>query len=159
MEKILRYHSGILNEDRVCLISFPDSYDGSTNVEKKYPIVILLDGSVHFKTAIGMAHFMSLDRNRNYFMPETIIVVIENVDCERDFRITKLKTKRPNRMGGGRDFLNFIEKEVIQYIDKNYRTKPFRTLVGHSLGGLLTLNSFMDKNSIFNTYISLNQEN
>jgi len=148
-------HSGILNEDRVCLISIPDSYYDQTNVENKYPILILLDGSTHFKTASGIVNFMSSDRNRNYFMPETIIVAIENVDRERDFTVTKLKTKRPNRMGGGRNFLNFIEKELIPFIDKNYRTKPTRTLVGHSLGGLLTLNSYMDKNSIFDAYISI----
>ena len=148
-------HSSILNEDRSCLISLPDSYNDSSEAEKKYPIIILLDGYTHFNTATGIVHFMSSNRNRNHFMPETIIVAIENIDRERDFTVTKIQTKRPNTMGGGRNFLNFIEKELILYIDKNYRTEPFRTLVGHSLGGLLTLNSYMDKNSIFNAYISI----
>jgi len=82
-------------------------------------------------------------------------VAIENVDRERDFTVTKLKTKRVNTMGGGKNFLNFIEKELLSYVDKNYRTAPYRTLVGHSLGGLLTLNSYMDKNSIFDAYLSI----
>lgn len=148
-------NSSILNEDRTCLISLPDSYYDSSEVEKKYPIIILLDGYTHFKTATGIVHFMSSNRSRNHFMPETIIIAIENVDRERDFTVTKIKTKRPNTMGGGRTFLNFIEKELIPYIDKSYRTEPFRTLVGHSLGGLLTLNSYMDNNSIFDAYISM----
>jgi len=154
-EKKINIHSKILNENRICLLSLPDSYNEATNTKKKYPILILLDGTTLFKTTSGIVNFMSSDRNRNYFMPETIIVAIENVDRERDFTVTKLKTKRPNRMGGGRNFLNFIEKELIPFIDKNYRTAPSRTLVGHSLGGLLTLNSYMDKNSIFNAYISI----
>lgn len=153
-EKII-IHSGILDEDRVCLLSLPDSYNDSTNKDKNYPILILLDGSTHFKTASGIVHFMSSNRNRNHLMPETIIVAIENVDRERDFTITKIKTKRPNTMGGGRKFLDFIEKELVPYIDRNYRTEPTRTLVGHSLGGLLTLNSYMDEKSIFNAYISI----
>lgn len=148
-------NSSILDEERTCLISLPDSYNDSSEVEKKYPIMILLDGYTHFKTATGIVHFMSSNRNRNHLMPETIIIAIENIDRERDFTVTKIKTKRPNTMGGGRKFLDFIEKELIPYIDKNYKTEPFRTLVGHSLGGLLTLNSYMDKNSIFNTYISI----
>jgi predicted alpha/beta superfamily hydrolase len=148
-------NSSILNEGRTCLINLPDSYNDSNDVKKKYPIMILLDGSTLFKTASGIVHFMGSDRNRNHFMPETIIVAIENVDRERDFTVTKIKTKRPNTMGGGRVFLDFIEKELIPYIDKNYRTKSYRTLVGHSLGGLLTLNSYMDKNSLFNAYISI----
>jgi predicted alpha/beta superfamily hydrolase len=153
-EKI-KVYSGILKEDRICLISLPDSYNDSSKIKNKYPIMILLDGSTHFKTASGIVHFMSSNRNRNYFMPETIIVAIENVDRERDFTVTKIKTKRPNTMGGGRNFLDFIEKELVPYIDNNYRTETTRTLVGHSLGGLLTLNSYMDKNSIFDSYISI----
>jgi len=147
--------SNILDENRTCLISLPDAYNDASNQAKKYPIIILLDGYTHFKPAAGLVHFMSSNTNRNLLMPESIIVAIENVDRERDFTVTKIKTKRPNTMGGGRKFLDFIEKELIPYIDENYRTAPSRTLVGHSLGGLLTLNSYMDKNSIFNAYISL----
>lgn len=153
--KKINIHSGILNEDRICLLSLPDSYNDSSEIEKKYPIIILLDGYTHFKTASGIVHFMSSNRNRNHLMPETIVVAIENVDRERDFTVTKIKTKRPNNMGGGRNFLDFIQKELVPYIEKNYRTEPTRTLVGHSLGGLLTLNSYMDKSSIFNAYISI----
>jgi len=148
-------NSSILDEDRTCLISLPDSYNDPSEVGKKYPIMILLDGYTHFKTASGIVHFMSSSRNRNHIMSETIIIEIENVDRERDFTVTKIKTKRPNTMGGGRNFLDFIEKELIPYADKNYRTEPFRVLVGHSLGGLLTLNSYMDKNSIFDAFISI----
>ncbi|SNR80091.1 hypothetical protein SAMN04488009_0133 [Maribacter sedimenticola] len=147
--------SNILDEERTCLISLPDSYNNSSEVDKKYPVIILLDGYTHFKTASGIVHFMSSNRNRNNSMPESIIIAIENVDRERDFTVTKIKTKRPNNMGGGRNFLNFIEKELVPYIDKKYKTEPFRTLVGHSLGGLLTLNSYMDENSVFNAYISI----
>jgi predicted alpha/beta superfamily hydrolase len=147
--------SSILDEERTCLISLPDSYNDTSEVAKKYPIIILLDGYTHFKTASGIVHFMSSNSNRNYLMPESIIIAIENVDRERDFTVTKIKTKRPNTMGGGRNFLDFIEKELIPFIDKNYRTEPSRTLIGHSLGGLLTLNSYMDKNSLFNAYISI----
>lgn len=148
-------NSNILNEDRTCLISLPDSYHESSGTEKSYPIIILLDGYVHFKTTVGIVQFMSSDRVRNNFMSETIIVAIENVDRERDLTVTKIKTKRVNTMGGGRNFLNFIEKELIPYIDKNYRTEPIRTLIGHSLGGLLTVNAYMDKNSVFDTYIAI----
>ncbi|TDS16673.1 hypothetical protein DFQ03_1154 [Maribacter caenipelagi] len=147
--------SNILDEERTCLISLPDSYNNSSEVDKKYPVIILLDGYTHFKTSSGIVHFMSSNRNRKNLMSESIIIAIENVDRERDFTVTKIKTKRPNNMGGGRIFLNFIEKELVPYIDKKYKTEPFRTLVGHSLGGLLTLNSYMDENSVFNAYISI----
>jgi predicted alpha/beta superfamily hydrolase len=151
--KTITIHSAILDEDRVCFVSLPDSYN--TNTTNEYPVLILLDGYTFFQSAIGVVHFMSSDRNRNYSMPETIIVAIENVDRERDFTHTKIKTKRANTMGGGKNFLNFIEKELIPYVDNNYRTKAHRTLVGHSLGGLFTLNALMDEHSIFDFYLSI----
>ena len=36
--------------------------------------------------------------------------------------------------GGGNIFLDFIEKELIPYIDETYPTTPYRTFVGHSFG-------------------------
>ncbi|MFT5847837.1 alpha/beta hydrolase [Psychroserpens sp.] len=155
IENKFTIYSTILKENRTCLIDLPDTYNDPNHADKKYPILILLDGYTFLKTTAGIVHFMSSDRNRNYFMPETIIVAIENVDRERDFTVNKLKTKRVNTMGGGENFLNFIEKELISYVDKNYRTEPYRTLVGHSLGGLLTINSYMNKSSIFDAYISI----
>ena len=147
-------HSDILGEDRICIVSLPDSYEYSDETDS-YPIIILLDGYTHFKTAASTVHFMSSARNRNRLIPESIVIAIENVDRERDFTVTKIKTKRKNTMGGGRNFLNFIEKELIPYIDKNYKTKPFRTLIGHSLGGLLAINAYLDKNSLFDAYIAI----
>ena len=152
--KIISIYSEILNEERTCLISFPDSYY-ETSVDRIYPIIILLDGYTYFKTVTGIVHFMSSNRVGNNLMPESIIIAIENVDRRRDFTLTKIKTKRPNTGGGGGKFLNFIEKELIPYIDENYRTESYRTLIGHSLGGLLTLNSYMHKFSVFNTYIAI----
>ncbi len=147
-------HSEILDEDRRCLIQLPVNYAASEN-DEAYPVLILLDGAAFFQSAAGVVHFLSSDRNRNYLMPKTIIVAIENVDRERDFTVTKIKTKRKNTMGGGWKFLEFIEKELLPFVDANYRTLNERTLVGHSLGGLLTINAYMNKNSIFDNYVAI----
>jgi len=150
-----RINSHVLNEERTLFINLPDSYNDTTEVKKKYPLLILLDGATHFNITSGIVHFLSANRTRNHLMPETIIVAIENVNRERDFTVTKIKTKRPNSMGGGKNFLNFIENELIPYVDKNYRTETYRTLVGHSLGGLLALNAYMDDKSAFDAYIAI----
>ncbi|WP_375323764.1 alpha/beta hydrolase [Flagellimonas sp. GZD32] len=148
-------NSKILGETRTCLISLPETYFEVSEKDEKYPVIILLDGNVFFKTTAGAVQFMSSDSNRNHLMPKSIIVAVENVDRERDFTVTKLKTKRPNTMGGGKKFLGFIQKELLPYLDTNYRTKKSRTLIGHSLGGLLTLNAYMDENNIFDAYLAI----
>ncbi|WP_203583757.1 alpha/beta hydrolase [Flagellimonas sediminis] len=148
-------HSTILNEERSILVSLPHSYSDPSKSDTQYPIIILLDGYVHFETTSAIVQFMGSRTNRNYLMPETIVVAIENVDRERDFTITKLQTKRANTMGGGKKFLDFIEKELIPYVENHYRAAPHRTLIGHSLGGLLTVNAYLDPNSVFNAYLAI----
>lgn len=146
-----KFQSDILNQERLCYISLPDNYATKEN----FPLIILLDGYTFFKTAKGVVQFMSSDRNRNFFMPESIIVAIENIDREHDLTVTKIQTKRENTMGGGRKFLEFIQTELIPYVDQNYKTTNKRTLIGHSLGGLLAVNSYIDPNSIFDAFLAI----
>lgn len=144
-------YSEILRETRTFHIGLPDSYYSSEDMS--YPVMILFDGYTHFKTATGIIHFMSSNQAGNNMVPEMIVVAIDNIDRERDFTVTKIKTVRPNTMGGGRDFLAFIEKELIPYIDNTYRTETYRIMTGHSLGGLLAINAYADHTSIFDAYI------
>ena len=58
-------------------------------------------------------------------------------------------------MGGGWKFLDFIESELIPEIQSKYRTTSRKLLIGHSLGGLLAINTYMDKNSPFDAFVSL----
>jgi len=56
--------------------------------------------------------------------------------------------------GNAARFLDFIKKELIPYIDTNYRTvKNDRTLMGSSLGGLFTLYAMFHETGIFSRYV------
>jgi predicted alpha/beta superfamily hydrolase len=147
--------SEVLSEKREYWISIPESYDGKFNSSKKYPLLILLDGHVHFNSASGVVQFMSTGNTDKREIPEMIVVAIMNVDRERDFTPDKVITRRENNSGGGDDFLNFLENELIPKLDKEYRTMPYRILVGHSLGGLLTTHAYMKDNTVFNSFISI----
>lgn len=155
LEHTFTITSNILNEERTCLIKLPTSYNEATASNKNYPILILLDGSSHFKITTTAVKELSSEINSETSIAETIIVAIENTDRERDFTVTKIKTRRTNTTGGGKNFMSFMEEELLPYLDKNYRTRPNRTLIGHSLGGLFTLNVYLDKNSAFNSFISI----
>lgn len=150
-----KIQSTVLNEERTCLVELPESYSISGGESYTYPVIILLDGSTFLETTSGIIRFMSSPKNRNYLMPEALVIAIENVDRRRDFTVTKIETQRGNSSGGGKNFLKFIETELIPHIQSNYRTEKHLTLIGHSLGGLLTLNSYMDENSAFDAFISL----
>jgi hypothetical protein len=61
-----------------------------------------------------------------------------------------------NKDTGGADrFTQFIEKELIPYVDSKFHTTPYRTLIGHSYGGLFTVNMLINHAHLFNNYIAI----
>jgi len=148
-------HSSILDEERSYWISLPDSYNDASASYKNYPVLVLLDGNLHFKSISGMVNYMSSDRYRSYKIPEMIVVGIVNVDRRRDYTPDKIVTTRKNNSGGGEKFLSFLEKELLPLIDQKYRTDRYRILYGHSLGGLLTTHAYMKESSSFNSFIAV----
>ncbi|MFW9815501.1 MAG: alpha/beta hydrolase-fold protein, partial [Candidatus Thorarchaeota archaeon] len=52
-------------------------------------------------------------------------------------------------------FLEFLKMELIPLVDEKYRTHPFRILAGWSLGGLLTIHSFLYHSDLFSAYLAI----
>lgn len=146
--KIDRIYSEILNEERKLLVYVPQDNPYDKN---SYPVIYLLDGDAHFYSVVGMVHQLS-SINRNRILPKMIIVGISNTDRIRD--LTPSKGKYENS-GGGDDFILFIEKELIPYVDSNYSTMAYRTFIGHSLGGLTVMNVMYNKPELFNSYVAI----
>ena len=139
-------HSKVLDEDRTMLIYLPNSYDISNN---SYPVMYLLDGAAHFHHASGIVQFMST----RGLMPEMIVVAVTNVDRTRDFSPTHIE-KWPTT-GGAEKFMGFISDELIPYIDKNFRTRQYKILTGHSFGGEFAAYALLNKPEVFDAYIAI----
>lgn len=136
--------SKILEEERPIIISLPDGYEDS---DSNYPVLYLTDGLQNIWHVVGAAEVLT----RTGGMPPIIIVGIESTNRSRDF--TPTVDENRSESGGGPKFLSFIEKEVIPYIESNYRTHPFRVLEGHSMGGLFTASALIQKPNLFNAHI------
>ncbi len=147
--------SNVLNENREFWVNLPESYYEEGASYKRYPILIVLDGNIHFQSITGMVDYMSAGHNGNLQIPEMIVVAIQNVNRRRDFTPDKIITKKKNDTGGGEKFLSFLEKELIPNLDKKYRTEPYRILFGHSLGGLLAMHTYMKEYTLFNAFIAV----
>lgn len=142
-------HSEILGEDRSILIYTPDDYEHSSIT---YPVIYLLDGDGHLLHTAGITRFLS----RNGKMPEAILVGIPNTDRTRD--LTPAQTTPDERFptaGGADTFLSFLADELVPYIETNYRTAPYRILVGHSFGGLFSVNALIKNPELFQAHISI----
>ena len=124
-------HSKILNEQRKIWVYVPNNGSTDANTLQRYPVVYLLDGDAHFYSVVGMIQQLS-QVNGNTICPEMIVVGIPNTDRNRDLTPTHTDVDRSMGIdssfskisGGGEQFMAFIEKELIPYIDSTYPTKP-----------------------------------
>jgi uncharacterized protein len=84
-------------------------------------------------------------------LPEMIVVGVPNTDRMRDLTPTPVAGK----FGGGDNFLDFIELELIPYIEERYPVSSHRTFVGHSLGGLMVIDALVSRPHMFDYYVSI----
>ena len=141
-------HSSILGEERTIMIHVPQGAPG-----QRYPVLYVLDGEDHFGSAVAITEQLS------GVFPPLIVVGIKNTVRQRDLTPDKghigkiLNADQSAKSGGGDNFIAFLEKELIPYIDGHYPTAPYRIFSGHSLGGLAALNAFFHHTDLFNAYI------
>ena len=148
--KIDSINSNTLNEQRKIWIHIPESSSKVEDKKKKYPVIYLLDGGTNFHSVVGMIQQLS---SVNTIVPKMIVVGIPNTNRTRD--LTPTKVDKVANSGGGENFISFIEKELIPYIDSNYPTDPYRMFIGHSLGGLTVMNTLIEKPELFNSYVAI----
>lgn len=139
--------SKILNENRTLWIYTPNITSQQPNPDKRYPVLYLLDGGAHFYSTVGIIQQLS-QANGNGVLPEMIVVAIENTNRVRDFVPTNALDK-PN------PFIDFLSSELIPHIEKNYKTAPYKMLVGHSLGGFKAIDILTNFPKLFNAYIAI----
>lgn len=140
--------SAILNQERELIVHFPAGY----NPSKKYPVLFVLDGSSqdqHISDKFDSLHIAEK-------VPQVIIIGIPNMT--RDNRVFQLvppfmttDPEKPESPPGTADiFLEFIEKELVPYVEKNFNTSAVRLFAGNSRGGLLVMYSLIRKPDLFN---------
>lgn len=146
-------YSEVLGEERSFYLKLPDSYVGDDfYINKHYPVLVLLDGDAHFHTASGIVSSMSAGTTEK--IPQMIVVAVRNTDRNRDMTPSSSSVEVNPSEGGSRDFLRFLEEELLPKIDHEYRTLPYRVLVGHSLAGLFTVDAFL-RQSNFDAYLAI----
>ncbi|WP_422361007.1 alpha/beta hydrolase-fold protein [Reichenbachiella sp.] len=153
-------YSDILGESRTVWVHVPNSAKNSLFGDRSYPVLYLLDGSAHFHSVSGMINQLST-KNGNMIVPEMVVVAILNTNRSRDLTPSHVEVDTYTGdsiqydSGGGTAFLDFIEKELIPYIEKKYPVTSYRTFVGHSFGGLSVINALISKPDLFNNYIAI----
>ncbi len=124
---------------------------------KKYPVLFVLDGQWDFKLLDSVYGGLYYDR----YVPEMIIVGItytgENPDYDalRAMDYTPTREERLKNSGDAAKFLQFLKKDLIPFVEKNYQADASkRILMGSSLGGLFTLYALFTEPDLFAGYVA-----
>lgn len=167
-------HSQILNSDMEISIRFPITY--LFMKERKYPAWYFTDANFLFPLVANNASALELIEPGS---KESVIVAIgyriRDAADWADFRTRDLTpvnhpptdsliNKRLAQMtgrnfnvksGSSAKFLDFIERELIPFIESNYRVIPGnRYLGGYSYGGLFALYTMFTKPELFTKYLA-----
>ncbi|MEL6535585.1 MAG: alpha/beta hydrolase-fold protein [Bacteroidota bacterium] len=146
-------YSEVLHESRTYWVHYPPGY--TPDADRKYPLVLLLDGEVWLPTLASVHEFYS-----GGFMPEMILVGLSNAENRtRDFTPTHVETKYgmpfPEPTGGGEAFSQFLISELLPDIETKYPVTDYRTLIGHSYGGLFAVYVLLQHPEAFANYLAI----
>lgn len=136
-----RITSRALGEDRVIEVHLPANYDIA---KRSYPTLYLLDAdnqSLWDLTVAASSFTMQLDAIDRAIPPHIVVGIIQK---ERGREFAR----------GSASFASFIRDEVIPTVDREFRTSPFRIIVGHSLAGRFALETLCS-NRIFAAAIAI----
>lgn len=124
--------SSILNEDRKIQIYIPDDYSDS---KEAYPVLYILDGQWYFVSGVAIQAAIKTPRA----IPKMIVVGITTSNSSR-YKLFGNENEK---------FTDFLVKEVIQFVDSNYRTSDERVIFGWESAAYYLSNLILQQSEIF----------
>lgn len=151
-------HSKILNEDRFIWLHIPKAQPAN----KKLPVIFVLDAEANFDETQKTLDKLSKEPASNT-AANVILVGIGNIwQRYRDYSPTHVEAASAGidaatakTTGGGEAFVSFLEKEVLPHIEKKYPVSSNRTLIGHSMGGLMVIYILLKHTALFDNYVAI----
>ena len=141
------FESFKLQERRDVQYYFPENMDEN----KKYPLIIVLDGEYLFEQVVANSKFYS----RFHGMPQSIIVGINQSKNELRYEDCAFDPESGLPSEKGKNFYEFIGMELIPYLDLNFSTAPFKMIVGYDITANFENYWLFKDNSIFDAYICI----
>lgn len=149
------FHSEVFGEDRQITVHLPRTYSESPADSFMVTYVLDAQGPQFFNMVTATLGYLT---SRHSIIP-TIVVGIHSKNRYVEFtpfaragankRDAEFESKLPNLQ-------EHFKAEVFPYIETNYRTKPFRALVGHSRGGSFVVQTLFDGHKdLFNAYLAI----
>jgi len=153
--RIIEMKSNNSGKEYSIYLALPDSYD--QNKEASYPVLYCLDANAGFGLMTQTYRYLRFGNE----VPKMVIVGIgypttlgSEILAHRNQDMTP--TPDPGNTsgtGGAPEFLQFIQTQLIPYIESEYRVIDDRTFVGHSHGGLFAVYTLFSAPGAFQRFI------
>jgi len=151
--RLHEFQSRVFRNTRFLRVWLPPDYDDAENSGRHYPVLYLNDGQNLFEAATSYAGVeWQVDETADRLIREDavlamIIVGIDNTGKDRIREYMPHRSMNPMMLRvQGRYYPDFLIKEVMPFVERNYRVGagPENTgLGGSSLGGLIALYTAM----------------
>jgi len=145
--------SKYVGEEYKINIFFPKDYDKEN---RRYPVAYVLDAEYNF----GCVAYIARRLIKNGDISKILLVGIAYDTDYEEFYEKRFRDSTPEsrihgrNSGGAEQFTQFIEKELIPFVNQNFRTIPEdRTIVGHSITGFYCCYVLLRHPYLFDRYI------
>jgi len=128
--------SEVLNEEREIQIYLPENYNTTST---KYPVLYVIDSQRYFLNGVTFQQNLTWQE----LVPDFIIVGI----------VTDSQKRRNLFYDESTKFIQFLEKELIQKIDNDYRTLDERIYFGWEMAAGLGVEIMTEKPLLFKDYL------
>lgn len=148
------FYSQVIQANLEIFISLPSNYYVT---EDQYSTIYLLDADWYFNESSSRAY----DKTP---MENGVAGIIQKLVIKDGYKDAILiGVGYPDETMRGRDFWSkmddfhlFLKSELVPYIDQNYHTSEFRSLIGHSSGGNYVLYDLLQyPHTVFQNYVAL----
>jgi len=138
-------NSEILGEERRILVHLPLGY---AETKLQYPVVYHLYGDfvmTYFADATSVMERMH-DEGK---IPQMILIGVDNTDRYSDLRAIN----SDGSSGGSEKFIQYFEKELIPFVESNFRAGECNILIGPQAGACFGLYALMEHTDLFDAFL------
>lgn len=149
--------SQVLGQARRITIRVPYGYDAKETEARAFPVVYLIDGGPEqdYPHLAGIAQLS----DTNPAFGEFILVGVETVNRRAEISPPVKDVEKYKDFGavpgGSAKFRAFLRREVKPWVEGRYRTSGRDVLIGESLAGLFTAESFLREPELFDDYVAV----
>jgi len=155
-----KIYSQILNQERAIWIYTPSEFDDYP--DKKFEVIFVFDAqSREFFDFVHSSLSFIKPNGTSYVVVGITSPYNKELDYSRNNDMLPVPNHletiamRGNYLGNADNFLDFIYKELVPYLETNYRILPTRIAVGHSNGATFIVHCLLKQPGLFSAYIAL----